>query len=115
MITPPLLVAALSLGQLVFRAWVGPFPKTSNPAVSYGFSTPFYKKAAARCGLRAFSALSGATYGGATSVLWFGANSADCGWSPGDVYNGIGLHGFEAYPNSGNEKVSFSLDATRLP
>lgn len=100
----------------VFRAWVGPFTQSSSPAISAGFSTPFYKKAAARCGLRAFSAVSGAASGGATSVLWFGANSSDCGWSPGDVYNGIGLYGFEATGAPGaSPKVSFSLDATRLP
>lgn len=100
----------------VFRAWVGPFVHSSNPPTAAGFSTPFFKKAATRCGLRGFSATSGVTAGGTTSVMWFGADSRDCGWSIGDLYNGMGLHGFQADGVVGAaEEVSFSLDATRLP
>ncbi|GMU62835.1 MAG: hypothetical protein AMXMBFR34_45980 [Myxococcaceae bacterium] len=97
----------------VFRAWVGPFNRPSSPPAAYGFSVPFYPRAASRCALRSFSATSGGT-GGTTDAIWLGANSTDCGWSPGNVYNGSGLHGFEAAPSASPE-VEFSLDATRLP
>lgn len=99
----------------VYRAWVGPFGHLSSPAVTAGFYQPFHKRAAARCGLRSFAASSGRSTGGTTAMIWFGADSRDCGWSPGDLYTGMGLYGFEDYLNTGGEKVEFSLDATRLP
>ncbi|MCC6333594.1 MAG: hypothetical protein IT380_06370 [Myxococcales bacterium] len=97
----------------VFRAWVGPFAHGSMPPVVQSFTTPFYPRSATRCGLRNFAATSGGV-SGTTDALWIGAHSVDCGWSPGNVYNGVGFHGFEADWTS-QPKVEFSLDATRLP
>lgn len=97
----------------VSSAGVGPFSHTSNPAVQQGFNVPFYPIAAARCGLREFSSIPQVP--APVGRIWFGANNLDCGWSPGNVFTGQGLYGWEEPGQSARADTSFSLDATRLP
>lgn len=102
----------------VVPSTMGPFQWQDVQPRSLGFSMPAPSRSAMRCGLRQYRVssinMNAQRFGG----IWFGSNSADCGWSPGPVYNTIGLFNwrFEAsVPMVDRYDISHMLSATRLP
>lgn len=88
-------------------------PFSSNAASGFAESTGTI--ANMNCGLRGF--LAGAVPNTAIRYrsLWFGQRSRDCNWSPGNLYTGVTVFGFENNTSSSDFRVVNLADGVRVP
>jgi hypothetical protein len=80
-----------------------------------GFSEATGTKAVMNCGLRAFQAYEPTLSPFKYSSLWFGQQSSDCMWFPGNSYKGNTLFGLENDGTSTQFDVENFSDALRVP